>query len=156
MDITVFTSVPFMMAIIPPAALLFSLFINMVYKFTARKTHFIYTYVCSDVFLKQNPFFCMWELGPFQISAQMITILPFKKVTVNTEQSSQKLTADRKRIDITLLKKTLIPASSAALSNQFPVTAYIAVPSFKTHRWRRMFRNIFLPRIEKSCTVIGP
>ena len=36
----------------------------------------------------------------------MIAILSFKKITVNTEQSSQKLTADRKRINITHNKVT--------------------------------------------------
>lgn len=32
----------------------------------------------------------------------MIAVLPFKKLTVNTEQSSQKFTADRKCINIVL------------------------------------------------------
>lgn len=52
----------------------------------------------------------------------MIAILPFKKITVNIEQSSQKLTADRKRINITLLKKTQILASCGCL--RLPVFNY--------------------------------
>ena len=64
----------------------------------------------------------MWELGPFQISAQMIAVLPFKKIPINTEQSSQKLTADRKPINITLLKKTQILASCGCLGQ--PVSSY--------------------------------
>ncbi len=41
----------------------------------------------------------------------MIAVLPFKKFTVNTEQCSQKLTADWKCINIIRLKKTQILAS---------------------------------------------
>lgn len=64
----------------------------------------------------------MRELVSFQISAQMIAVLPFKKFTVNTEQGSQKLTADGKRINITLLKKTQILASYGCLGQ--PVSSY--------------------------------
>ena len=64
----------------------------------------------------------MRELVPFQISAQMIAVLPFKKFTVNTEQGSQRLTTDGKRINITLLKKTQILASYGCLGQ--PVSSY--------------------------------
>ena len=113
-----------MIAIILPAVpLFFSLFINMVYNSPReRHTSSIPTHVCSNVFLEQDPFFCVRKLVPFQISAQMIAVLPFKKLTVDTEQGSQKLTADGKCINITLLKKPQILASYGCLEQ--PVSSY--------------------------------
>lgn len=48
----------------------------------------------------------------------MISVLPFKKFILNTEQSFQKLTADGKRINITFLKKMQIIASYGCIGQQ--------------------------------------
>ena len=63
---------------------------------------------------------------PFQITAQVVAVLTFKKLTVHTEQGSQQLTTDRKRINIILLKKTQTHASWTAFCNKLPVMAHIA------------------------------
>ena len=59
---------------------------------------------------------------PFQITAQVVAVLTFKKLTVHTEQGSQQLTTDRKRINIILLKKTQTHASYGCLP--LPVSSY--------------------------------
>lgn len=67
----------------------------------------------------------MGQLIPVHVTAQMVAVLTFKKLTVHTEEKSQELAAYRKSINIVLLKKTQIHASYGSFCDQFPVAAYI-------------------------------
>lgn len=71
---------------------------------------------------------------PFQITAQVVAVLTFKKLTVHTEQGSQQLTTDRKRINIILLKRRKLMRHTAAFRYQFPVTAYVTPIVFQNPR----------------------
>src|SRR5699024_12191188 len=74
------------------------------------------------ILLKEKPVPGMSKRLPFQITAQVVAVLTFKKLTVHTEQGSQQLTTDRKRINIILLKKTQTHASYGCLP--LPVSSY--------------------------------